>query len=237
MKVNNWTDKVNPPPPAHDLNPLAPVWPFRLLTIGPSGSGKTNAVCDLIMNHIYYDNIFLFAKDLEEPLYEFLAKFFRCMRENPETADDAPHFMSSNMLEDVPDLESLNPSEQNLFIFDDMVTAKDQSGISEYFIRSRKKNCSCIYISQSYFNTPKLIRENCNYFMCFKLSEKRQITALCSTHASDIDYKRFRKLYNEIMRKKHAFMLIDKRTDIPNMRFRNGWDCILTNPYDDSDSD
>ena len=50
-------------------------WPFRMLIIGTSGSGKTNALLHLIQklndtNPI--DKIYLYAKDLSEPKYEFL---------------------------------------------------------------------------------------------------------------------------------------------------------------------
>ena len=43
--------------------------PFRMLIIGPSGSGKTNA---LINNLHPIDKIYLYAKDLREPKYEYL---------------------------------------------------------------------------------------------------------------------------------------------------------------------
>ena len=49
--------------------------PYRMLIIGGSGSGKTNALLNLIKeqdsdNHI--DKIYLYAKDLNEPKYQFL---------------------------------------------------------------------------------------------------------------------------------------------------------------------
>ena len=48
-------------------------WPYRKLIIGPSGSGKTNYILNSIQkdNNII-DKIFLYAKDLEEPKYQFL---------------------------------------------------------------------------------------------------------------------------------------------------------------------
>ena len=50
-------------------------WSYRMLIIGPSGSGKTNALLNLIQqsNNII-DKIYLYAKDLEEPKYQFLIK-------------------------------------------------------------------------------------------------------------------------------------------------------------------
>ena len=50
-------------------------WPFRMLIIGPSGSGKTNTLLHLIQNlnkTTPVNKIYLYAKDLSEPKYEFL---------------------------------------------------------------------------------------------------------------------------------------------------------------------
>ena len=50
-------------------------WPFRMLIIGPSGSGKTSTLLHLIQNlnrTTPVDKIYLYAKDLSEPKYEFL---------------------------------------------------------------------------------------------------------------------------------------------------------------------
>ena len=50
-------------------------WPFRMLIIGPSGSGKTNTLLYLIQNLNNtdpIDKIYLYAKDLSEPKYEYL---------------------------------------------------------------------------------------------------------------------------------------------------------------------
>ena len=47
-------------------------WPFRMLIIGSSGSGKTNTLLHLINNLHPIDKIYLYAKDLAEPKYEYL---------------------------------------------------------------------------------------------------------------------------------------------------------------------
>ena len=50
-------------------------WPYRFLLIGTSGSGKTNVLLNLIQQD---SNIIgktsLYAKDLQEPKYQFLIK-------------------------------------------------------------------------------------------------------------------------------------------------------------------
>ena len=48
---------------------------YSVLIIGGSGSGKTNALLNLIKEQDHIDKkVFLYAKDLSEPKYEFLIK-------------------------------------------------------------------------------------------------------------------------------------------------------------------
>ena len=54
--------------------PFIPDHPYRILIIGGSGSGKTNALLNLIKEQDDIDKIYLYAKDLSEPKYEFLIK-------------------------------------------------------------------------------------------------------------------------------------------------------------------
>ena len=54
--------------------PYIPDHPYRILIIGGSGSGKTNALLNLINEQGDIDKIYLYAKDLSEPKYEYLIK-------------------------------------------------------------------------------------------------------------------------------------------------------------------
>ena len=58
--------------------PYIPDHPYRVLITGGSGSGKTNALLDLVKKQDDIDEIYLYAKDLSEPKYEFLIKKCRC---------------------------------------------------------------------------------------------------------------------------------------------------------------
>ena len=51
-----------------------PDHPYRILIIGSSGSGKTNALLNLINEKKDIDKIYLYAKNLSEPKYEYLIK-------------------------------------------------------------------------------------------------------------------------------------------------------------------
>ena len=54
--------------------PYIPDHPYRIVIIGGSGSGKTNEFINLINQQNEIDQIYLYAKDLSEPNYEYLIK-------------------------------------------------------------------------------------------------------------------------------------------------------------------
>ena len=61
----------------HKKWPYIPDHSYRMLIIGGSGSGKTNALLNLIKeqyNDHFIAEMYLYAKDLNEPKYQFLIK-------------------------------------------------------------------------------------------------------------------------------------------------------------------
>ena len=140
-------------------------WPFRMLIIGPSGSGKTNTLLHLIQklnNSNPIDKIYLYAKDLRKPKYEFLIN--NCKNAGIKNYNDPNAFIEySNTMDDVfSNIDDYNQREKRriLIVFDDMIVVimtnkKFQAIIKELFIRCRKLNISLAFITQSYFKTPK----------------------------------------------------------------------------------
>ena len=55
-----------------------------------------------------------------------------------------------------------------MVIFDDYVCEKNQNDMINYFIQGRHKNCCVIYLSQSYYKTPKDIRIRCSHYIIFE---------------------------------------------------------------------
>jgi len=182
---------------------LAPRWPFRFLICGPSGSGKTNVLLNLIFHYLHYNKIYIYAKDLFESKYQLLQDFFEEVHEKIKERFKEPVEVAyfSSEKEHIIKVDDLDPQVQNLIIFDDFVMEKDQHRIKDLFIRSRKKNTSIIYLTQSYFTTPKDIRLQCN-----DIPNNRERSLIQNEHAIKKD--EFHSLFRNL--KPYHFILVDK---------------------------
>ena len=80
-----------------------PDHPYRIIIIGGSESGKTNTLLNLIKEqdkHDVIDKIYLYAKDLNEPKYQFLIEkreYAGIKHKNDPTA----YFECSNTMDDI----------------------------------------------------------------------------------------------------------------------------------------
>ena len=200
------------------------------MIIGGSGSRKTNTLLNLINEQNNIDKIYLHAKDLSEPKYEFLIK----KRENVEIKhlNDPNAFIEcSNTMDDVyENINDYNPirKRKKLIVFDDMIAdimtnKRFQAIIKELFIRCRKLNISLAFITQSYFSVPKDVRLNLrhNLNLIMKINNKRELQNIARNHSADIDYKDFMKIYRECTKESFNFLTIN--TTLPasdSLRFR-----------------
>ena len=127
--------------------PYIPDHPYRILIIGGSGSRKTNALLNSISEQSNIDKIYLYAKNLSEPKYQFLIG----KRENAgiKHLNDPKAFIeSSNTTDDVyGNIDDYNRTRKRkiLIAFDDMIAdimsnKKLQAAVKELFIRCRKLN-------------------------------------------------------------------------------------------------
>ena len=208
--------------------PYIPDHPYRVLIIGGSGSGKTNTLLNLINEQKDIDKIYLYAKDLSEPKYEYLIK----NRENAgiKHVNDSKAFIEcSNTMDDVyENIDNYNPNRKRkiLIVFDDMIAdimtnKKFQSIIKELFIRGRKPNISLVFITQSYFSVPKDVRLNSTHYLIMKISNRKELQNIAINHSADIDCQDFMKIYRECTREPYCFLTIDTTLPPSNpLRFR-----------------
>ena len=67
--ITNENDKK-----CNQIWPYIPDHPYRIIIIGGSGSRKTNALINLINEQNDIDKAYLYARDLNDPKYEYLTK-------------------------------------------------------------------------------------------------------------------------------------------------------------------
>ena len=176
--------------------------PFRSLVVAPSGSGKSNFITNLISLFCKgkgtFENIYIFCKSRDEALYQFLEDKSKGLIEVHED------------LEKLPALNDLKPNEQKLIIFDDMVNdLKKHPIISEYFIRGRKRGCSLMFLSQSYFNTPKVIRQNINYCVILKLGGTRDVNSILRECSIGLTKDELLYMYQQATKQKFDVFIIN----------------------------
>ena len=96
---------------------------YRILIISCSGSGKTNTLLNLIKEQDNIDKIYLYAKDLSEPKYEFLIKKHKDAGIT-HLNDPSAFIECSNRMDDIyQNIDDYNQSRERkiLVVFDDMI--------------------------------------------------------------------------------------------------------------------
>ena len=135
---------------------------FRMLICGNSGSGKTNLLYHMLIKPLlYYDEIHLYAKYLEQEKYQNLMNKMNELSRGSGYDYDIMT-VSNDIIIPINNLDY--EDNQKIIIFDDYFCEKNQREIVDYFIQGRHKNCSVIYLSQSFYKTPRDIRLNCSHY-------------------------------------------------------------------------
>ena len=174
------------------------------------------------------DKIYLYARDLSEPKYEYLIK----KREDAgiKHVNNPNAFIEcSNTMDDVYDnINDYNSNRRRkiLIVFDDMIAdimtnKKFQAIIKELFIRCRKLNILLAFITQSYFAVPKDVRLNLTYYLIMKINNRIGLKNIATDHSADIDFEDFKKIYRECIKEPFNFLTIDSTLPASNpLRFR-----------------
>lgn len=205
-----------------NINAFFPQHPFRCIIIGPSNSGKTNDLLNVIHNSLF-NKLYIYSKCLDENKYQFLIKLQEEKERYIENKEKLIFYSSE--ISDVIPLEKLDKTFQHLYIFDDMClesSAQQEQHIGDLYIRSRKYNCSVIYLSQSYFKIPKVIRNQATFVVIKKLTDERELKIIRNIYASDIPNRNFINKYNDAVStyNNHGSFIIDNAIKHDSLKLR-----------------
>ena len=179
---------------------------------------KTNTLLHLINNFHPIDKIYLYAKGTDEKKYQYLIN--KREQAGIKNLNDPQVFIEySNDMNDV--LENINNYNENrdkkvLIIFDDMIadimrSEKFKVIVKEDFIRCRKLNISIVFITQSYFRTPKDARLNSTHYIPLKMGNKKELKSIAEENSGHLGFKEFVKIYNHCTRDPYSLMMVDTR--------------------------
>jgi len=191
--------------------------PFRIILVGASGSGKSTIGLNIIAKMAdTFDYIILCCQNANEPLYQYLKSK---IKEEQLTIYEG--------INNLPNFNDLDEDCQYLAIFDDLCneSKKDQKKICDLFIRGRKlaKGISMMYLTQSYFAVPKLIRLNSTNVLLKKLSSMRDMNLILSDFRLDITKEQLQRMYRECTDQFENFFQIDVATNDESKRYRKNF--------------
>jgi hypothetical protein len=189
--------------------------PFRMCVVAPSGSGKTNFLLNLIrvfsQGEGTFSDITIITRNKDEPLYNYLEGEFNEIR-------------VKEGMSNTPRLDDMDKRTNHLVVWDDLVLSKNLNNVEEYYMRARKKNCSVVFLSQSYYDIPKFIRKNSNYLVLLDLGgSKREQTAIMNEWSTDLDKDELKAVYNDAVSIPLRPLIITGGKVERNKKYRKGW--------------
>lgn len=184
--------------------------PFRMLIAAPSGAGKTNSLMNLIfhMNKTFHE-IIICVKSADEPLYERLIdKLGNSVKVYEDGA--VPPITEYSVIDEKTNRLKAIDKYQRLIIFDDLILEKKANQLAkEYYVKGRKLHFSMVYIGQSFYQIPKMIRDNCQYFVLGRNLLKRDLRMILTVFPTDLSLDEFSNLYNTLLSEPLDTMLIN----------------------------
>ena len=183
--------------------------PSNTVILGATRCSKTNLLFNILTLNPVYEKIYIITKQPEDK-YNFLLQKF-------------PYDVKIFYNNDEYDLDKLiDGKKQVCCIFDDLIKANNY--INEWFVRSRKKNCSNYFLSPSYFKISKTLRLNIHYLILFKIP-KNQLSLIYIDQAINIEKKLFYKIISDLNR--YENILLDLNNSVEQLQIRKNLNEIL----------
>ena len=191
---------------------------FHMLVCGGTGTGKSNMVSNLLLQmYNTFGKLIIACKQKDEPIYNMIKSN---LKENCDVID----------VEELPDLNTLAKSllgKQTLIVFDDFIVC-NQERLEDYVIRARKFKIMCVFLTQSFFATSKVIRQNVGYIVLLTMANQRNLNGIIETIGCPIDKKTIKKVIGNATKFKMNVCIIDVYNPELNEKFRRNFNDFYT---------
>ena len=193
---------------------------------------------------LVFERLYVYSSMIDQPKYKFLKNHYQLLDEmvKKECGLEQKTIVKwQDTLDGIEKLlDELDADYKNLVLIDDFSCApnkEQQNAIDILYTKCRHKNCSIMILTQLYFRPPasRPVRNNITHAILMQNYNNQELQLLQKELGSDLPRGEFRKLYNYILSKKYAFMVIDNNTDDRRKRYRNGFDGLYQgklNSYD-----
>lgn len=194
--------------------PGLPQKPFRWIVAGQTGAGKTNKIFEHILNgELRFDKLYLYARHLFQDKYKALVNYYADLAERLGVPLDSLIEVGTEP-EDIKSPDELDEEKDNLVIFDDFIASPEANDrISDWFIRGRHANASIIYLTQSYFNMPKVMRLQASDTTVFKTNNSSELRAIYQRAASNMDFDDFLQEFKKQTDQPYGSFTFNDRVD------------------------
>jgi hypothetical protein len=197
-----------------------------MVVCGGTGSGKTNMIMYFLQQINAFTKIYVIAKNIKEPLYEWLTEEIRKKEKKLHLEPGTMLFVTDNMA-DLPEVSSIDDKKVNLVIFDDWIASgKDiQEKIANYMIACRKRQCCSVYLVQDYFSVYNSIKNQCRIIVLTPGCKPRNLVDIMRNFTNiGLDAKQLARVYRYATNGGMPnFLLIDADNPDENLRLRKGF--------------
>ena len=163
---------------------------FRMLISGQTRCGKTNTLMHILRKPlVYFDKIYIFSPNLHQDKIQDLKNLMLSISE-----EVGYQVLELGGEEDIPDTDEYPQDNRKIVVFDDLINASKpvQNKIANHWTDGRHHQISPIYLSQSYYDVPQKIRQNCSHMILYPPVTKNHLDHIAKENL--VDPNLFKKL-------------------------------------------
>ena len=198
MKIPNYdTNKITTSKKINDIFDED----FSLLIAGQAGCGKTNTLMHILRKPLaYYDQIYIYTPNSHQDKIQDFKELMESISERV-----GYRVLELYTPDEIKNMDEYDSDNRKIVVFDDVINApeKIQKKIANHWTDGRHHGISPIYLSQSYYDTPRKIRMNCSNMILYPPTTQNHLNLIAKERM--INTRAFDNL------KPFEFLFVDKK--------------------------